>query len=78
LEKGWLGHPETFDVKYKGKYDFVVASGLLAEGHATKDVFEEMIFALKPKGYAIFTSRVKYLKRYTGILGWVWNLVLDY
>ena len=39
----------------------MTASGLLAEGHATNDVFDEMLLALKVGGYAIFTSRVEYL-----------------
>ena len=43
------------------KFDFVIASGLLAEGHATSDVFDEMLAALKRGGYAIFTSRIEYL-----------------
>jgi len=43
------------------KFDYVTASGLLAEGHATNDVFDEMLMSLKVGGYAIFTSRVEYL-----------------
>ena len=31
----------------EGKFDFVTASGLLAEGHATNEVFAEMIYSLK-------------------------------
>ena len=46
----------------EGKYDFVTASGLLAEGHATNEVFAEMIFSLKKGGYAIFTSWTEYLE----------------
>ena len=47
----------------EGQYDFVTASGLLAEGHATSEVFDEMIFSLKTGGYAIFTSWVEYLEQ---------------
>ena len=47
---------------YENKFDFVTASGLLAEGHATNDIYDEMLFSLKVGGYAIFTSRVEYLE----------------
>lgn len=60
-----LCNPENFRTNHAdliGKFDFVTASGLLAEGHATPDVFDEMIDALKVGGYAIFTSRVEYLE----------------
>ena len=46
----------------EGQYDFITASGLLAEGHATAEVFDEMIYALKKGGFAVFTSRVEYLE----------------
>ena len=45
-----------------GRFDFVTASGLLAEGHATPAVFDEMLASLKRGGYAIFTSRIEYLE----------------
>ncbi|CAI2376804.1 unnamed protein product [Moneuplotes crassus] len=60
-----LCNPENFNTNHSdllGKFDFVTASGLLAEGHATPDVFDEMIGALKVGGYAIFTSRIEYLE----------------
>jgi predicted TPR repeat methyltransferase len=44
------------------RFDFVTASGLLAEGHATPAVFDEMILSLKKGGYAIFTSRTEYME----------------
>lgn len=50
-------HPELLNA-----FDYVSASGLLAEGHATNEVFDEMIASLKVGGYAIFTSRVEYME----------------
>jgi predicted TPR repeat methyltransferase len=60
-----LCNPEKFVVDQKdleGRFDFVSASGLLAEGHATPAVFDEMLFSLKTGGFAIFTSRKEYLE----------------
>ena len=60
-----LCRPTKFAVDHSdliGKFDFVTASGLLAEGHATSEVFDEMIAVLKRGGYAIFTSRIEYLE----------------
>ena len=59
LTKTMLCDPKSFKANFptlEGKYDFVTASGLLAEGHATNDVFAEMIFSLKKGGCAVFTS----------------------
>ena len=64
LHKSLLCNPEEFKVnfpEYLEKFDFVTASGLLAEGHATNDIFDEMIMCLKKGGYAVFTSRVEYM-----------------
>lgn len=60
-----LCRPEQFVVDHEDlleRFDFVTASGLLAEGHATPEVFDEMIAVLKKGGYAIFTSRIEYLE----------------
>jgi ubiquinone/menaquinone biosynthesis C-methylase UbiE len=59
-----LCNPDHFVREHEdllNRFDFVTASGLLAEGHATPDVFDEMLAVLKVGGYAIFTSRVEYL-----------------
>ena len=56
LEELFLGQPDTFPEKYKGKFDAITAAGILAEGHLTNAVFDEMLLALKPNGYAIFTT----------------------
>jgi hypothetical protein len=42
-------------------YDVVTASGILAEGHLSSAVFDEMLLALKEGGYAIFATRTMYL-----------------
>jgi len=59
IHNNFLCRPEEFKKNYPtyiGNFDFVTASGLLAEGHATNDVFDEMLMSLKVGGYAIFTS----------------------
>lgn len=64
IHNQFLCRPEEFKTNYSdyiGAFDFVLASGLLAEGHATNEVFDEMLMALKQGGYAVFTSRVEYL-----------------
>mmetsp|Transcript_6941 Transcript_6941/g.7760 ORF Transcript_6941/g.7760 Transcript_6941/m.7760 type:complete len:221 (-) Transcript_6941:16-678(-) len=60
-----LCNPVKFNADHSDlidRFDFVTASGLLAEGHATPEVFDEMLAALKRGGYAIFTSRIEYLE----------------
>ena len=62
------GSVDVFDVclkkaKYKGKFDAITAAGILAEGHLTNAVFDEMLLALKKGGYAIFTTRQEYLDK---------------
>ena len=64
LHKQLLCKPEEFKTSnpdWLAKFDYVTASGLLAEGHATNDIFTEMDLVLKQGGYAIFTSREEYL-----------------
>jgi SAM-dependent methyltransferase len=64
LHKTLLCLPEEFKSNYPEfaqAFDFIGASGLLAEGHATNEVFDEMLFSLKTGGYAVFTCRVEYL-----------------
>lgn len=64
IHNQFLCRPEEFKTNYPdyiGVFDYVLASGLLAEGHATNEVFDEMIMALKVGGFAVFTSRVEYL-----------------
>ena len=65
IRKYLLCNPDKFGSEQSdliGRFDFVTASGLLAEGHATPDVFDEMIACLKKGGFAIFTSRIEYLE----------------
>ena len=64
IHKGLLCKPEEFKSErsdWIDQFDFVTASGLLADGHATNEIFDEMLMALKTGGYAIFTSRVEYM-----------------
>ena len=60
----FLGSPETFPDQFRDKYNFITASGILADNHLDCPVFEEMLLALKKNGVAIFTSRVEYLEKY--------------
>jgi predicted TPR repeat methyltransferase len=57
LKHMFLGKPNEFPAEMTGKFDAVTAAGILAEGHLMSEVFEEMNLALKPNGYAIFTTR---------------------
>ena len=43
----FLGKPETFPQEYRNRFDIITASGILAEGHLGKEVFDEMLLALK-------------------------------
>ena len=60
----FLGAPQTFPVQFHDKYDFVTASGILADNHLDCSVFEEMLLSLKTGGHAIFTTRTEYLTKY--------------
>jgi predicted TPR repeat methyltransferase len=65
IRKYLLCNPEMFVKDQEDlleNFEYVTASGLLAEGHATPDVFDEMLAVLKKGGYAIFTSRIEYLE----------------
>jgi SAM-dependent methyltransferase len=62
LKHMFLGKPNEFPAEMTGKFDAVTAAGILAEGHLMSEVFEEMNLALKPNGYAIFTTREQYLE----------------
>jgi len=44
-------------------YDFITASGILADNHLDSSVFEEMLLSLKVGGIAVFTTRVEYLTK---------------
>ena len=46
----FLGLPETFPEKFHNKFDYITASGILAEGHLDSKVFDEMLLALKTGG----------------------------
>ena len=64
LEELFLGSPSTFPSKFHSSYDFITASGILADNHLDNSVFEEMLLALKVGGIAIFTTRTEYLTLY--------------
>ena len=57
-----LGDPENFPEEFIGKYDIIVASGILAQGHLDSRVFQEMLLSAKGTGsIVIFTTREAYL-----------------
>lgn len=60
----FLGKPETYPENLRGKYDFITASGILADNHLDCSVFEEMLLSLKKGGIAIFATRTEYLEKY--------------
>ena len=64
LTKVFLGKPEEFPQDHRGIYDAITCTGVLAEGHLTITAFEEMLLALKQGGFAIFSTREKYLSLY--------------
>lgn len=43
----FLGKPDTFPQEYRGRFDAITASGILAEGHLGCEVFDEMLLSLK-------------------------------
>ena len=63
LRELFLGKPESFPGDLHGKFEAITAAGVLAEGHLTGAVFDEMLLALKKGGYAIFTTREEYLEK---------------
>ena len=65
LHELFLGKPETFPKEYHNRFDAITAAGILAEGHLDNNVFEEMLIALKDKGYAVFATRTMYLEQYS-------------
>lgn len=65
LRELFLGLPETFPAEYHGRFDAITAAGILAEGHLDNKVFDEMLLALKTRGYAIFATRTMYLTQYS-------------
>jgi predicted TPR repeat methyltransferase len=64
LHELFLGQPDTFPEDLHNRFDVVTASGILAEGHLDNKVFDEMLMALKPNGYAIFATRTMYMTKY--------------
>jgi predicted TPR repeat methyltransferase len=64
LDECFLGQPDLFPREYLSKFSVITASGVLAEGHLSNKFFDEMILALKPQGYAIFTTREEYMTKY--------------
>ncbi len=65
LHEALLGKPEEFKenfLQYNNNQDFVVASGLLAHGHCTSEVMDEMLHACKVGGIIVLSCRVSYLE----------------
>ena len=65
LHELFLGKPDTFPEAFRGRFDSITASGILAEGHLGIEVFEEFLLALKKDGVAVFTTRTMYLEKYS-------------
>ena len=64
LKELFLGKPDEFPQVYHNRFDAITASGILAEGHLGKEVFDEFLLALKNGGYAVFTTRTMYLEKF--------------
>ena len=56
--------PDTFPESLRNRFDVITASGILAEGHCSNGVFDEMLLALKTGGYAVFATRTMYMTKY--------------
>ena len=61
LEEHTLGDPDNFPAHLKNKFDFVVCSGLINNNHLDYKLFEEMTFAMKKGGIAVFAARFSYM-----------------
>ena len=64
LSELFLGQPDTYPQKFYGRYDFVTASGILADNHLDCRVFDEMLLSLKTGGICVFATRTQYLTEY--------------
>ena len=60
----FLGKPETYPESLRNKFDFVTASGILADNHLDCSVFEEILLSLVEGGIAVFATRTEYLEKY--------------
>uniref|UniRef100_A0A7S3MUJ7 Methyltransferase domain-containing protein n=1 Tax=Strombidium inclinatum TaxID=197538 RepID=A0A7S3MUJ7_9SPIT len=60
----FLGKPESYPERLHNKFDFITASGILADNHLDTSVFEEMLLSLKKGGVAVFATRTEYLTKY--------------
>jgi len=60
----FLGSPNTYPEELKNRFDFVTASGILADNHLDCSVFEEMLLSCKTGGIAVFATRTEYLTKY--------------
>ena len=70
VELGLPDHIGSFPVRFKPKFDFVTAAGLINNNHHVEKIFEQMLLALKPGGYMIFSARYSFLGNfwYTDVL----------
>lgn len=61
LEEHTLGDPDNFPDHFKSKFDVVVCAGLINNNHLDYKLFEEMTYALKKGGHAVFAARFSYM-----------------
>lgn len=61
LEEVALGDPDNFPDHLKNKFDVVVCAGLINNNHLDYKLFEEMTFATKKGGLAVFAARYSYM-----------------
>ena len=47
LREMFLAKPESFPEELKNRFDAVTGAGILAEGHCTSEVLDEMVLCLK-------------------------------
>ena len=62
LEYLFVTTPDELPEKYTNVFDIVASAGLLAEGHASPDIFDVKLKAVKQGGLIMFTVRQEYLE----------------
>jgi predicted TPR repeat methyltransferase len=80
LHEVFLGLQGNLPAQFHGKYDFVTASAVFAEGHVRDDAFDDILLALKKGGHAIFTIAEDHLPDYENKINMLveqksWSLV---
>ena len=55
---------DSFPYHLRNKFEFVTAAGLLKSNHLDDKIFEQMLLALKDRGFMIIATQFSYLGDY--------------